>query len=276
MAPSPAVGMAATAGRPATGWPGPTARSRPRRRRSTTDRWPAALNAPVAHIVATPDGGGYWLVAADGGIFSLRRRRLLRLDGRPAPQRPGGGHRPDPRRPRLLAGGHRRRRLRLRRRRVLRLDGRPASQRARWSASPRPGRPAATGWSPSDGGIFAFDDAVPGFDRQPASQPAGQRHGGHRRTATATGSWPSTAASSPTATPRFHGSAGGPPLNAPDRGHGRRPGDRWLLAGRCRRRRLRLSARRSSVRLNARHRGSGADAERRSPSSTQMMDCISE
>ena len=29
------------------------------------------LNAPIAHIVSTPDGGGYWLVAADGGIFSF-------------------------------------------------------------------------------------------------------------------------------------------------------------------------------------------------------------
>ena len=29
-----------------------------------------ALNAPVVGMAATPDGGGYWLVAADGGIFS--------------------------------------------------------------------------------------------------------------------------------------------------------------------------------------------------------------
>ncbi len=30
-----------------------------------------ALNAPITHIVATPDGGGYWLVGSDGGIFSF-------------------------------------------------------------------------------------------------------------------------------------------------------------------------------------------------------------
>ena len=30
-----------------------------------------ALNAPIAHIVATADGHGYWLVAADGGIFAF-------------------------------------------------------------------------------------------------------------------------------------------------------------------------------------------------------------
>ena len=32
-------------------------------------------------MAATPDGKGYWLVASDGGLH-LRRRRLLRLDGR--------------------------------------------------------------------------------------------------------------------------------------------------------------------------------------------------
>ena len=30
----------------------------------------ANANAPVVGLAATPDGGGYWLVAADGGIFS--------------------------------------------------------------------------------------------------------------------------------------------------------------------------------------------------------------
>lgn len=30
-----------------------------------------ALNAPISHIVSTPDGLGYWLVAADGGTFSF-------------------------------------------------------------------------------------------------------------------------------------------------------------------------------------------------------------
>jgi hypothetical protein len=30
-----------------------------------------ALRAPIVAITATPDGGGYWLVAADGGVFSF-------------------------------------------------------------------------------------------------------------------------------------------------------------------------------------------------------------
>jgi hypothetical protein len=29
------------------------------------------LDAPIVGMAATPDGGGYWLVASDGGIFSF-------------------------------------------------------------------------------------------------------------------------------------------------------------------------------------------------------------
>jgi hypothetical protein len=29
------------------------------------------LNQPVVGMAATPDGGGYWLVAADGGVFTF-------------------------------------------------------------------------------------------------------------------------------------------------------------------------------------------------------------
>jgi hypothetical protein len=29
------------------------------------------LNAPIVGMAATSDGGGYWLVAADGGVFSF-------------------------------------------------------------------------------------------------------------------------------------------------------------------------------------------------------------
>ncbi|MGP8006788.1 MAG: hypothetical protein ACLP2J_07135, partial [Acidimicrobiales bacterium] len=28
------------------------------------------LNKPVVGMATTPDGGGYWLVASDGGIFA--------------------------------------------------------------------------------------------------------------------------------------------------------------------------------------------------------------
>ena len=35
-----------------------------------------ALNQPVVGMAATPDGGGYWLVAADGGIFTYGDARF--------------------------------------------------------------------------------------------------------------------------------------------------------------------------------------------------------
>jgi hypothetical protein len=28
------------------------------------------LNRPIVAIAATPDGGGYWLAATDGGVFT--------------------------------------------------------------------------------------------------------------------------------------------------------------------------------------------------------------
>ena len=56
----------------------------------------------------------------------LRRRRVLRLDRRPAAQQADRRHGRDADRPRLLAGRLRRRHLRLRRRRLLRLDRRPS------------------------------------------------------------------------------------------------------------------------------------------------------
>jgi hypothetical protein len=36
----------------------------------------SGLNAPLVGIVPTPDGGGYWLVAADGGVFSFGNARF--------------------------------------------------------------------------------------------------------------------------------------------------------------------------------------------------------
>ena len=54
-----------------TGWSPRTAASSPTATRTSTAA-PGAmrLNQPVVGMAATPDGGGYWLVAADGGIFS--------------------------------------------------------------------------------------------------------------------------------------------------------------------------------------------------------------
>ena len=55
----------------ATGWWPPTAASSASATPGSSAR-PAAihLNKPIVGMAATPDGGGYWLVASDGGIFS--------------------------------------------------------------------------------------------------------------------------------------------------------------------------------------------------------------
>ena len=45
------------------------------------------LNAPVVAMAATPDGGGYWLVAADGGVFSFGSAQFLgSMGGQPLNQ----------------------------------------------------------------------------------------------------------------------------------------------------------------------------------------------
>ena len=43
---------------------------------ASSDPWPGhGLIAPVVGMASTPDAKGYWLVAADGGVFSFGRRR---------------------------------------------------------------------------------------------------------------------------------------------------------------------------------------------------------
>ena len=78
----------------------------------------------------------------------LRRRRVLRLDGRHPPERAHRRHGAHARRQGLLAGGLRRRHLHLRRRQVLRLDRRACISTNRSSAWRRRPTATATGWSP--------------------------------------------------------------------------------------------------------------------------------
>ena len=63
-------------------------------------------------MAVTPDGGGYWLVASDGGIFTFGDAQFYGSTGGIAQQahRGHGGH---PQRPGLLPGGLRRRHLHL-------------------------------------------------------------------------------------------------------------------------------------------------------------------
>jgi hypothetical protein len=39
------------------------------------------LNRPIVGMAATPDGGGYWEVASDGGIFSFGDATFLGSTG---------------------------------------------------------------------------------------------------------------------------------------------------------------------------------------------------
>ena len=119
----------------ATGWWPRTGASSPSATPASTAR-PASLrlNQPIVGMAATPDGKGYWLVAADGGIFTFGDAGFYGSTGAPAPRRAHRGHGGQPRRGRLLAGGGRRRHLHLRGRPLRRLC------RVQWPGGPHCGR----------------------------------------------------------------------------------------------------------------------------------------
>ena len=238
---------------------------RRRHRRAGSRRSPDSTR-PIVGMAATPDGHGYWLVAADGGVFTFGDAAFYGSTGG-SPQR---AHRRDgrhPRRRRLLAGGRRRRDLHLRRRRFYGSTGGLASTARSWGWPPRP-TAAATGWWPPTAASSPSATPCLRVDGRPrlnepivgmAATPDGARllAGGRRRRglhlrrrrlqgstgslrlnrpssgwpppppAPATGWWPPTAASSPSATPPFEGSDGGGPHGRPGRRHGRHR--RWLL-----------------------------------------------
>ena len=93
---------------PSSGWPRPPTTA-------ATGWWPptgacsASVTPPSTARPATscstspssawprrPTAHGYWLVARDGGVFSLRRRRLLRLDRQPRAAPADRRHQPRP------------------------------------------------------------------------------------------------------------------------------------------------------------------------------------
>ena len=84
---------------------------------------PQPLNSPVFSGVATPDGNGYLLASADGGVFAFGDATFEGSAGALPLQGPIVAMAHDARRQGLLAGRARRRRVRLRRRPVLRLHG---------------------------------------------------------------------------------------------------------------------------------------------------------
>ena len=126
----------------ATGWWPPTAASSPSATPASTDPWAAVhLDKPIVAMAATPDGRGYWLVASDGGVFAFGDARFHGSLGAVRPGQAHRGHGHHPRRRRLLAGGLRRRGLRLRRRPLRRLArGGPAGPAHRGHGHPLRGR----------------------------------------------------------------------------------------------------------------------------------------
>ena len=105
------------------------------------------LNGPIVGMAATADGKGYWLVAADGGIFTYGDARYYGSTGGLALNRAGRGHGGHPRRPGILARGRRRGRLHLRRRRLLRLSRRSGTEPGRsWPWPPPPTARATGSW----------------------------------------------------------------------------------------------------------------------------------
>ena len=62
------------------------------------------LSAPVVGVTATPNGLGYWVVAADGGVFAYGDAAFEGSAGGIALERTGGGNGCNARRWWLLAG----------------------------------------------------------------------------------------------------------------------------------------------------------------------------
>ena len=99
----------------ATTWWRPTAASSPTGRGpASTARWAVSTStSPSSAMAMDPSTGGYWLVAADGGVFSFDAPFLGSMGG-DAAQQADRGHRRRSDRGRVLPGGLGRRHLRLR------------------------------------------------------------------------------------------------------------------------------------------------------------------
>ena len=105
------------------------------------------LNAPIIALAPTPSGRGYWLLGVGRRRVQLRRRALLRLDGRHAPEQAGHLDGRDADRSRLLVVGVGRWRVQLRRRAVPRFDRQHPPELAGALDGDGADRRAATGWS---------------------------------------------------------------------------------------------------------------------------------
>ncbi len=134
-------------------------------RQRTATSWTAgsAASIPIAWVMVgaadTRDRGGYWMVGADGGVFSFGNAHFYGSTGGDPPRATRQRDRADAIRQGLLAARVGRRRVQLRRRRA------SSARPARCASTPRstawPATPSGNGYwlVASDGGVFSFGDA---------------------------------------------------------------------------------------------------------------------
>ena len=134
------------------------------------------LNKPIVGMAATPDGGGYWLVASDGGIFSYGDAQFYGSTGSMTLNKPvvGMAATPDGKGYWLVAsdGGI----FSYGDAQFYGSTGSIRSTSRSWAWRPRP---SGNGYwlVASDGGIFSYGDAqLPREYGQPRAEQAGHRH----------------------------------------------------------------------------------------------------
>ena len=159
---------------------------------------------PLPGVAATPDGRGYWLVAADGGIFAFGDARYYgSLGARPSqpahrrhastPTAGGTGWWPPTEASSPLGTPV-----------FMGRWGPGTSTRRSWASRP-PVTAAATGWWPPTEAFSPSGTPLLRVDGFQAPQPADSRVWRRRPTAAATGWWRPTAAFSGSAMPAFSG-----------------------------------------------------------------------
>ena len=211
----------------------PTVASSRSASRSTGPRAAPRSTAKIVGMAATPDGGGYWLVAADGGVFTFGDAGFYGSTGNLHLNQPivGMAATPDGNGYWLVAadGGI----FSFGDGRVLRLHRRPPPQPAHRGHGGRARRRRATGWSPPTGGsspsaIGRASTAPPA----PSTSTSPSWAWRPRPTAGATGWSAKDGGIFTFGDAAFYGSAGGLALDAPIVGMAATPdgGGYWLVA----------------------------------------------
>ena len=218
-------------------------------------------------MAPTPDGGGYWLVASDGGIFSYGDAGFYGSAGGIAAQPAHRGHGRRP--PTVAATGWSPPTAASSPTATPASTARPAASRSTGPSWAWPPTPDGGGYwlVASDGGIFSYGDA--GFYGSAGSIPLNQPIVGMAPTPDGGGYWlvASDGGIFSYGDAGFYGSAGSIPLNQPIVGMAADPRRRRLLAGRLRRghlllRRCRLLRLGRQHPAQPAHRGHGPDPRR--------------